>query len=118
MQFLYISLGRLGEGLGFGPYSGDLSNPGAVLETILSKVIGFMTICGGIWFIFQFITGAYGWMSSAGDKAAVKAAQDRITHAVTGLVIVVAAYALISVIGSLLGISILNPATTIQNINP
>lgn len=116
----FIGLGTLGgdKDTGFGPFGlpGSYENALILFQSIISRVIGVLTIAGGIWFIFQFIVGAYGWMNSGGDKAALKTAQDRITHAVSGLVILVAAYALISIIGSLLGLSILNPYEVLVNI--
>jgi len=109
--FFAQPLGPINKDGGLGPFW-KITDYGSALElfqSIISRVIGVLTIAGGIWFIFQFIVGAYGWMNSGGDKGALKTAQDRITHAVSGLVILVAAYALISIIGSLLGLPILNP---------
>jgi len=113
-------LGPIGSGEGFGPFHfgkiADFSSATNLLESILSKVIAFMTICGSLWFIFQFIAGTYSWMSSGGNQESLKAAKDRIIHAVTGLLILVAAYALIYIIGLILGIDILNPGRGLQTI--
>jgi len=115
---LFINIGRIG-GEGLGPFAKEaLGFAEAVgkLQDIISRVIAVMTIAGGIWFIFQFIVGAYGWITSGGNKESLKNAQDRIVHAITGLVILVAAYALISIFGSLLGLPILNPWETLSKI--
>lgn len=111
-------LGRIGQGEGFGPFAafGSFAKATELLEKILSKTVGFLTIVGGLYFIFQFIIGSYGWMTAGGNKESLKQAQDRISHAVVGLLILVAAYALISVIGSILGLEILNPAKILETI--
>lgn len=75
---------------------------------IVSITIGVMTVGAGIWFIFQIIVGAISWIGSAGDKAQLQTSQKRITNAVIGLVIVIAAVTITSLVGELLGFPILN----------
>ncbi len=113
-------LGTIGEGEGLGPWSepGGISNTAALLGKILSNVIGFMTIGAGIWFMFQFIIGAYNWMTAGGDQQRIQAAQRKVSNAFLGLVIAVAAYALIWLIGQLLGFQILQIPTLIQQLGP
>jgi len=78
---------------------------------ILSNIIGIMTVSAGIWFIFQFLVAGFQWLGAGGDKARVQAAQGRMTSAIIGIAVVVAATFLISLIGRLLGFpDILNPA--------
>ena len=77
-----------------------------------------MTIAAGIWFMFQFIAGGLSWLTAGGDKAGVQTAQKRITNAVIGLTVVVAAYALIWIIGELLGFDILHPEDLIKLVGP
>ena len=109
--------GTIGEGEGFGLWT----DPGKAIEnftTILSNIIGFMTIVAGIWFMFQFIIAGYGWLTSGGDKAGLQQAQSRMTNAFIGLVIVVAAYAIIWIFGELFGLKILQPQDLIKLIGP
>ncbi len=110
-------LGTIGEGEGFGPWA-NAEEAIKNFTTIISNIIGLMTIVAGIWFIFQFLTGAIGWLTSGGDKAGVQAAQGRITNAFIGLIVVVAAYAIIYIIGELLGFKILQPQDLIKLIGP
>ena len=77
-----------------------------------------MTIAAGIWFIFQFIIGGYNWLTAGGDKTGVQAAQSRLTNAFIGLTIVVAAYAIIWIVGKLLGFEILHPEKLIELVKP
>ncbi|HUW21182.1 MAG TPA: hypothetical protein VMW41_00805 [Candidatus Bathyarchaeia archaeon] len=107
----------LGSFQGFGKIGTDfLADPVASLEKIISLVIGIMTIGAGIYFIFLLIIAAYGWMSAGGDKQKMQKAQDSFTQAIIGLVVVVAAYAIASVVGFMLGVNILNPSELLGNI--
>lgn len=113
----------LGPIEGLGPFGKRIYGQGPLAAIndfilILSNIIGVMTIVAGIWFIFQFIIGGFGWLTAGGDKTATENAQKRITNAVIGLVIVVAAIFLIDLIGNLLGIKILNPREVIYNMWP
>lgn len=85
---------------------------------IISNVIGIMTIIAGIWFIFQFIIGGFGFMAAGGDPKKMEEARAKITSALIGLIVVVAAYAIIHLLGALLGFDILNPQDIIERLGP
>lgn len=87
----------------------------SLFNDVISTIIGFLTVVAGIWFIFLIITAGYQWLSSGGDKAGVTAAREKLTYAITGLVIVVAAFAIVSLIGNLMGIKFLQPGETLKN---
>lgn len=112
----------LGCGEGFGPIAellcktNDKVTVGNALNKVLSGIIGFLTIIAGLWFIFQFITAGYQWISSGGDKNEVSQARDKITWSLIGLIIIVAGWAIIGVIGKMLGLSILNPGEILQTL--
>ena len=59
-----------------------------------------------IFFLVQLAIGGLSWMASGGDEKALKSARGRITNAVIGLVIVVAAAGISIIITSVLGINI------------
>ncbi len=116
----------LGCGEGLGPIakffckevpSGD---PNAALKTgnrlnqVISGVIGFMTTVAGLWFIFQFMTAGYQWISSSGDKNKLQTAQNKMTYSIIGLVIVVSAWVVIALLGKILGLDILNPGAVLK----
>ena len=109
---------NLGSLNGIGPLGALKPEEGALMfEKIISNIIGIMTIVAAIWFTFQFIVGAIGWLSSGGDKNKLAQAQGKITSGLIGLVIVIAAVFFIQLIGTLLGLpDILKPATFIQDI--
>lgn len=113
-------LGKIG-GKGLGPFGKiDFSAQGA-LEAItrtISSIIGIMTVAAGIWFIFQFLVGGFGWMSAGGDKSKLQEAQHRLTNSFIGLIIVVAGWAILALAGEFFGYDILitNPGELIKNL--
>ena len=85
-----------------------------LLNNTLSIIVGVLTVIAGIWFLFQIITAGYQWLISGGDKASVAAARDKLTYSLIGLVIVVMAFAIVSLVGTLFGIDFLSPATILE----
>lgn len=101
----------LGNIRGIGPLGLENKNPceaPALFENVLSTTVGVLTASAIIWFIFQFIIGAFDWISAGGDSKAIEAARKRLTNAAIGLAIALGALVIVSVIGFLLGIDILN----------
>lgn len=86
------------------------------LEGFLSMLIGLMTVVASIYFIFNFLLAAVSWVTAGGDAGKIQSARDRIIQSTIGLVIVVAAYGVIGLIGTVLGIEILQPAEQILTI--
>lgn len=114
----------LGCGGGLGPI-GELlcpeNNPtretvGIKLNAVVSMIVGFMTTVAGLWFIFQFISAGYQWINSGGDKTALEAARNKIYHSLIGIIIIVAAWVIIALLGTILGLDILNPGQIIQTL--
>ena len=121
--FFQTPIGQIGGPTGFGPWGnlGSITDTGIsarAFTQILSQVIGVMTIIAGIWFILQFIIASFGFLTAGGNQGNVKKAWYTITHTLIGLVVVVAAYALISLFGSMLGFDILNPQSIILLLKP
>ena len=105
-----IQPGHIG-GPGLGPF-GDLgssvvTNPFGALAQVISLIVGFLTIVAGLFFLFQLLIGGLTWISAGGDKNQLQAAQQKITYAFLGLIVVAAAYGLTALAGTLLGIDIL-----------
>jgi hypothetical protein len=84
------------------------TNADLTFSNMISTLIGVMTVVAAIWFLFLLITGAIGYMSSGGDKAAIETARKKILNAVIGFVIVIAAIFIIKLIGFLVGVDFLN----------
>jgi len=111
--------GQIGEGGGLGPFAGFFWATSGMMEKFsgaISAIVGFLTIVAGLWFIFQFITGAIQWLASGGDKAGLQQAQQKLTNSFIGLILVVAAIAIVSLVGEFLGFKILDPGSFIEAI--
>lgn len=119
-------LGGIG-GIGLGPFGTLWEKLGAKsplslqkifigqeLNAVMSILLGFLTAIASLWFIIRMVLGGISWLSSGGDQKSLQNAQQTITNAIIGLTIVIASYAIISVIGGLLGLDILNPAKMLQ----
>ena len=84
------------EGMGIEKTTIDSSN----LSTIIGKVVGAVLAFLGVAFFVLMIYGGYTWMFSMGNEQTATKAKDIIIAAVIGLVIVLAAYAITSYIGT------------------
>lgn len=97
-----------GQLKGVGPLGSPTDTGITNFQTVISSAIGVMTIVAFIWFVFVFITGAIGIISSGGDKTALESASKRITNGIIGVVVVIAAIAVVSLLGTIFGIEFLN----------
>lgn len=109
----FQGIGPLGATPVWGTTIGEVMN---VFNKVISTIIAVLTISAGLWFILQFILGAWSWLSAGSDKASLENAQKKLTNSVIGLAIVVAAIFLIDLIGGLLGLDILRPGKFILEI--
>lgn len=116
-------LGSTLTGEGLGPFAKIVSSGGEGLKSltnIISAIIGVMTVAAGIWFLFNFIIGGIQWISGGGDKHALESAQQRITNAFIGLVIVIAGFTILSLASVFLGYDFLitNPDNVMKSLFP
>ena len=77
-----------------------------------------MTIVAFIWFIVQFFLSAVAIIGSGGDKAKLEQAKSKLSTSVIGVVVVIAAIFLIEVVGTVLGIPILDIPALISGLTP
>lgn len=77
------------------------------LGTLLGNIVTLIFIVGALVFFFMLVIGGIQWMLSGGDKAATESARGRITAALIGLVIIFAAWAIMKLIETFLGIKFL-----------
>ena len=76
-----------------------LVDPGFKLPSfsdIIGFTIKFLFFFAGLAALLYLLLGAFSWVTSSGDKEAVKKAQDKIQAAVVGLVILVAVLVIIA----------------------
>lgn len=91
---------------------------GATTENIISQTIGAITIVAVVVFIIFFIYGALQWILAGGDASKISQARQRMIQGVIGLALVVLAYAIIGLIGTIIGIDLLNVGALIEGLDP
>lgn len=89
------------------------------MEFLITEFISILTIVGGVAMIFYFVLAALSWITANGDTGKTDKARQQMIQAVTGMVILVAAYGIIGVIGNVLGLHLLSPgAALLQIVKP
>lgn len=92
---------------GWGPLGLEGRNPQespSIFAAVISTTIGVLTLVAILWFVFVFITGAIGIISSGGDKGSLEAAKKKITNGLIGLVVTIFSVIIIRLIGSFVGL--------------
>ncbi len=77
---------------------------------LISALVGTLLIIAALLAFFFLILGGIQWITSGGDKAGMEAARNKITHAIVGLIIVGAAWAVMLLIQNFLGVTIIGGA--------
>ncbi len=112
-----VGLGLI-DGLGRFKIPTSINLAGENLEEIVSTIVGFLTVLTGLWFFIIFITGGLSYISAGGESGKLDEARKKMTNGVIGVIIVVAAYSVIFIVGKVLGLDILNPAEIIKDLGP
>ena len=73
----------------------------------VSAIITLLFTAAGIIAFLYLLWGGFEWITSSGEKEAVKLAREKITGAVIGLVIVLFSFAIIKVVGQFFGLNLL-----------
>ncbi|MCX6817059.1 MAG: hypothetical protein NTZ93_04280 [Candidatus Beckwithbacteria bacterium] len=105
-----------GFGSGFFQSAGD--NASGRTALIISNIIAVLTIFGGLAFLFWFIIGALTWINSGGDPKQLDKAKDQMGAAIIGLVVLVLTYAIVSLLGRLTGLNVLDFETLVNRLKP
>lgn len=91
------------------PWEVDIPQPtGAIPEfgPVISGGIRIAILVAGLLCLIYLIWGGIEWLTSGGAKEGVAAAKARMTAAFIGLMIILAAWAIIKIVGYLFGIDI------------
>lgn len=88
------------------------------LEYIVSNVIAIITALASLLFIYYFIMASISWISSGGDSGKLTTARNQMLNAVLGLVLLVASYAIIGLVGTIFGLDLLNPGQVLMDLVP
>jgi hypothetical protein len=83
------------------------------IGSLISAVVGTLLIIAALLAFFFLILGGIQWITSGGDKAGMEAARNKITHAIVGLVIVGAAWAVMILVQNFLGITVIGSSVNL-----
>ena len=113
-----IDLAPAGGYKGFGALGLEQNQNGvSVFATFISSAIGLITLIAIIWFVFIFLTGAVGIITSGGDKNSNESARKKITSGIIGLVITVFGILIVRLIGNIIGLGdVLNFGTMFEKL--
>ncbi len=79
---------------------------GLKLDNLVGGFLNLILVLAALVFFFILVIGGVKYIASGGDKTHTEAARSQITAALIGLVIVFAAWAIASLIGTFFGINI------------
>jgi hypothetical protein len=113
---VYAGTVDLGTIKGVGEFQDPANASGAGLESLISAVLGTLTAVSALAFLTYFVLGGIQWITAGGKQESVQKAQKQMTDAAVGLLVVIVAYFIAGIIGFILGIDILNPATIINSL--
>lgn len=70
---------------------------------LLNNVVSMIVALASIALFVYLMAGGFQYITAGGDKVAVDNAKKTITHAITGIVIMSAAFVLVNILGAVLG---------------
>jgi len=83
------------------------ADPMWFFQKIIPNLITLAFTVAILIFFFMLITGAIQWISSGGDKQGLEGARGKLSNALIGLVILLSMFALMKLIETFFGVSIL-----------
>lgn len=96
INILFPNLSPISPGHGIG-----------LFESLLQTLITLAIIVAVLVFFFLFLIGAIRWILSGGDKTQVETARKTLTSALIGLVLVLSFFAIVKLVESIFGVSLL-----------
>lgn len=81
---------------------------GKSLGAIISTMVAALILFGFLAAMLLLITGSLSWITSGGDKTKLEAAREKIINAIVGLIILASVWAMITIVGQLVGLDIKN----------
>jgi hypothetical protein len=82
--------------------------------TVIGGLVKLLMIVAAVVFFFMLVIGGIRWIASGGDKGQTEAARNQITAALVGLVIVFAAWAIVSLINMFFNVDLLHLNTSLR----
>ena len=78
------------------------------IDSVISGAISLALILIVVVFFFMLVLGAFKWITGGSDEKKIASARSQITNALIGLAIVFAAWAILSLIGTIFDVKILD----------
>jgi len=94
----------------------DLPGATSAIERLISNVLVVLTIVASIAFVLYFLIGGLNWIIAGGDKGKIETAKRMMTNGAVGMIVIAVSYAITYIVGTTIGIDILNPGTIINGI--
>ncbi len=110
----YLAQGQQVINLGVPVNSGFTNVTNLTFAALITYAIQLILIAAAVLFFFLLVLGGIRWITSGGDKGKTEGARAQITAALVGLVIVFAAWAIVTLVETFFGVTILSGL----NINP
>ena len=90
----------------------------ANFDLIISNILGLFTIIGGLIFVIYFLIASIQWITAGGDAGKLTEARNKMVQGALGLIILVASYGILGLIGTIVGIDIIDPVSQLEKIIP
>jgi cytochrome bd-type quinol oxidase subunit 2 len=92
----------------FAAQLGNLQGGGDVatiqsLATLFTNILGVIVALAGVVLFIMFVVSGFSFLFSAGDPKKLEQARGTLTNAIVGLVVIVAAYLILKLIGLVSG---------------
>lgn len=113
-----LDLGGSGtiQGVGIGADPSIMTNPANYFTLQLSRIIGFITLLGAVFFVVYMIVAGFEWLQAGGDSGKVEKAKNRMINGAIGLLVMILATAISGIVGGVFGIDVLNPQNIFNNL--
>ena len=86
------------------------------VSKVVQFIFNFLVALGIIAALAYLLYGGVRWITSAGDKAAVENARNHIVSAIIGLLVLVLAWVIVSLVMTILGLPAVPPEITIPKL--
>jgi len=109
IKFAAIAAPVYAQEINISPKGDNFSNlENLTITGIVSGAISLIMLVVALVFFFMLVLGGLRWVMSEGDEKNVTNARNQITNALIGLAIVFAAWAIVKLIETIFGISIIS----------
>lgn len=84
-------------------------NPGArigTLSVLINVIVPLLMTVGGFIFLVMLLIGAFTYLTSAGQQEQLKKAQQTLSFAFLGLLVIISSFIIVKIIGMILKVDI------------